>query len=324
MPVHADTERVRDKTAEFFASFQIVIATDMDLDSMVGAPSPNPPPPPRRKALTASGQLLVNEMTRKSSVAFFAAATFGLYGFVFADLVVHRFVVKRTKSNVPTQLGPETRTRSVVATAEAREAGTAWEFVTKEERYCPLAQAVASCLDRGWSPRKLRTVPLVLPGVLALWRFEQQQQQQQQQQCQQKQQKQKQQQCQQQQQQQQQKQQQQQQQQQQKQQQQQQQHGGRRLPLPTRADFAAFTRTITAVNRELGLPEGLIKAEFVRAFVENATAELSPVASVLGGLLAQDAINTLSQLEQPIQNLLVFDGDVSAAPVIVLAPQPDE
>ena len=272
-------------------------------------------------------------MTRKSSVAFFAAATFGLYGFVFADLVVHRFVVKRTQSNVRTQLGPETRTRSVVATAEAKEAGTTWEFVTKEERYCPLARAIASRLDRDWPPRKLRAVPLVLPGVLALWRFEQQQQQQQQcqqqqqqqQQCQQRQQQQQQQQQQQRQQQQQcQQRQQQQQQQQQQRQQQQQQHGGRRLPLPTRADFAAFTRTITAVNRELGLPEGLVKAEFVRAFVENATAELSPVASVLGGLLAQDAINTLSQLEQPIQNLLVFDGDVSAAPVIVLAPQPDD
>ena len=249
----------------------------------------------------------MNEMTRKGAVAFFAAGTYGLFGFVFADLVVHRFVVRRIKSNVQTQPGAETRTRSVVATAEAKDADRTWEFVTKEERYCPLAQTVASRLDHGWRPRQLRTVPLVLPGVLALWRFEQQKQKQLQEQ-----------------------------QQQQRDwkprwrrqtqqlEQQQQQHGGRRLPQPTRADVTAFTKIITDVNRELGLPEDLVKAQFVRAFVENATAELSPVASVLGGLLAQDAINTLSQLEQPLQNMLVFDGDESAAPVILLAPQPDD
>ena len=64
-----------------------------------------------------------------------------------------------------------------------------------------------------------------------------------------------------------------------------------------------------------------MKAEGVRQVLENAESELSPVAAVLGGVLAQDVINVLAKLEQPIQNLLVFDGDVSAAPVLVLAPQ---
>jgi ubiquitin-like 1-activating enzyme E1 A len=58
--------------------------------------------------------------------------------------------------------------------------------------------------------------------------------------------------------------------------------------------------------------------------VENATAELSPVAAVLGGLLAQDAINVLAKLQQPIQNLLLFDGDISSAPIVVLAPQDED
>jgi ubiquitin-like 1-activating enzyme E1 A len=62
----------------------------------------------------------------------------------------------------------------------------------------------------------------------------------------------------------------------------------------------------------------------LRSFVENSTAELSPVAAILGGILAQDVINVLAKLEQPIQNLLVFDGDISAAPVIVLTPQADD
>lgn len=53
------------------------------------------------------------------------------------------------------------------------------------------------------------------------------------------------------------------------------------------------------------------------------SAELSPVAAVLGGILAQDTINVLGKMEQPIQNILLFDGDTSEAPIIVLAPQED-
>ena len=60
------------------------------------------------------------------------------------------------------------------------------------------------------------------------------------------------------------------------------------------------------------------------SFLGNASAELSPVAAVLGGTLAQDAINVLAKMEQPVQNMLVFDGDISAAPILVLAPQDDD
>ena len=35
VPIHADTEKIQDKSPEFFRKFDIVIATDLDLDSMV-------------------------------------------------------------------------------------------------------------------------------------------------------------------------------------------------------------------------------------------------------------------------------------------------
>jgi ubiquitin-like 1-activating enzyme E1 A len=95
------------------------------------------------------------------------------------------------------------------------------------------------------------------------------------------------------------------------------------LPESEPEDFIEFTKLITEANEDLGLPGELLKAEFIRMFIANAAAELSPVAAVLGGFLAQDAINVLAKMEQPIQNLLVFDGDMSLAPVIVLAPQED-
>ena len=81
-------------------------------------------------------------------------------------------MVKRVKSNMRTRTGSESRTRSVVATSEAREGETSWEFVTKEERYCSLPVAVGSVLDSKWRPRKKRGVGAVLPGITALWGFE--------------------------------------------------------------------------------------------------------------------------------------------------------
>ncbi|KAF8244755.1 hypothetical protein K440DRAFT_608986 [Wilcoxina mikolae CBS 423.85] len=249
--VHADTERIQDKPVEFFKNFDIVIATDMDLDSM----------------------LLINDATRKWNIGFYAGATYGLYGFIFADLISHSFVIKRIRSNVKTQIGRETRTRSVISTTEKKEGDTIWEFVTKQEIYCPLSEAIRSEVDNKWRPRKRKMVPSVLPGIKALWKFQQKL---------------------------------------------------GRLPESTREDFAEFTKIMTEVDKELALPEELVKAEFIRQFVENATAELSPVAAVLGGLLAQDAINTLGKMEQPIQNLLVFDGDISVAPIVVLALQSED
>jgi len=80
---------------------------------------------------------------------------------------------------------------------------------------------------------------------------------------------------------------------------------------------------MTETAEALELPQQLVKADFIRQFVGNVSAELSPVAAVLGGILAQDTINVLGKMEQPIQNILLFDGDTSEAPIIVLAPQED-
>jgi hypothetical protein len=38
--VHIDTDKVQDKPTEYFKQFDIVIATDMDVDNMVGSTSP--------------------------------------------------------------------------------------------------------------------------------------------------------------------------------------------------------------------------------------------------------------------------------------------
>ena len=44
-------------------------------------------------------------------------------------------------------------------------------------------------------------------------------------------------------------------------------------------------------------------------FIIHVPTELNPVCAIVGGLLAQDILNALSQSGRPINNLLVFDTD---------------
>ncbi|TGZ83067.1 hypothetical protein EX30DRAFT_354297 [Ascodesmis nigricans] len=251
VPVHIDTGRPEDKPSQFYQQFDLVIPTDLGLDVLLN----------------------INAATREAGRPFYAASTYGLYGFIFADLLKHEFVVKRVKSNRATELKSESRTRKVTGARETKEGDTIWEFVTKEEVYVPLSSALSSQIDKTWRPRKRKAVPAVLPGVLALLKFEQ---------------------------------------------------STKHWPdIDNKEDVAGFTSLITEVNEELGLPDGHISSEFIRSFLSNASAELSPVAAVLGGILAQDAINVLAKMEQPVQNILVFDGAISAAPILVLALQDD-
>jgi len=94
-----------------------------------------------------------------------------------------------------------------------------------------------------------------------------------------------------------------------------------RPPSPSsHEDLRAFTTLATVKARELSLPLDVLRSDFLRSFMQNAYAELAPVAAVLGGRLAQDVINVLGAREQPIQNLLLFDGEASAAPIFALRP----
>lgn len=59
----------------------------------------------------------------------------------------------------------------------------------------------------------------------------------------------------------------------------------------------------------------------VSSFLDGVDAQISPVSAFLGGRLAQDVINVLSQREQPIQNLLIFDGERTMAPILTMVPE---
>jgi ubiquitin-like 1-activating enzyme E1 A len=96
-------------------------------------------------------------------------------------------------------------------------------------------------------------------------------------------------------------------------------HG--RLPGPTKDDLRVFTQSAAAKHKALGLPTETLRAEFLRSFMQNIGSEIAPVTAVLGGQLAQDVINVLGHRQQPIQNMVLFDGELNEAPMYALHPE---
>jgi ubiquitin-like 1-activating enzyme E1 A len=105
---------------------------------------------------------------------FYAGGAHGFYGFIFADLGSHDYVVEREQSNRPTRKGPETTTRTILDTTIKKENGKVVEMVSKREVYTPLLLANTSPLppDVQRFPRKLRKVHPLLTCIRALWEYQ--------------------------------------------------------------------------------------------------------------------------------------------------------
>ncbi|KZM19513.1 E1 ubiquitin-activating enzyme [Ascochyta rabiei] len=236
--------------ASFYANFDVIIATDLDFNSTN----------------------TLNLCARLANRPFYAGASHGLYGYIFADLIKHKFVVEREVSNKTTQVGPESSTRSVLETSSKKENGKSLETVTKQEIYSPIMAIKDSPLppEIAGNHRKLKKVHPLLTCVRALWEYQFQA------------------------------------------------HGV--YPSHEPQQLQLFTMMATEKHKLHLLPSSTLTAEFLRSFLQNLGSELAPVTAFLGGQLAQDVINVLGQREQPIQNLMLFDGEESAGPVYTLHP----
>ena len=71
------------------------------------------------------------------------------------------------------------------------------------------------------------------------------------------------------------------------------------------------------INKRLGLNDIVDESYFTKVTTQLNT-EISPVAAILGGTLAQDVINYISKKEIPINNLLILDGDNFTMPIYEL------
>ncbi|KAK7908626.1 DNA damage tolerance protein RHC31 [Apiospora marii] len=151
--VFADAESIMAKGASYFAGFDIIVATD----------------------LTPTTLAFINTATRLHGRQFYATGTHGLYGYIFSDLIEHDYVLQRDKANIPTKIGEETRSRSVIDVKEKEEGGKKIEMVTKRELYSTWDLASETSLlpaEYQGSKRRLKTVTPALSCLRTLWGFQ--------------------------------------------------------------------------------------------------------------------------------------------------------
>ncbi|KAJ5888949.1 Ubiquitin/SUMO-activating enzyme E1 [Penicillium taxi] len=244
-----DTSDVRLKDPTFFAQFDMIIATDLEF----------------------TANTTINAACRVANRPFYAAGLHGMYGFVFADLISHDFVIERQKSNFSPS-PQETQTRSIVSITRKKQGKNTIELVTKRETYSPLILANTSPLPKEFTSvaRRRKQVTPLISCLRALWEFEK--------------------------------------------------TSEGHKPPSSAEDIARFTELAVKSHRELNLEMENLSSVFIRKFLQNLGLEVSPVAAFLGGYLAQDAINVITNREQPLQNMLLFDGETSIGPIYPLHP----
>ena len=97
-------------------------------------------------------------------------------------------------------------------------------------------------------------------------------------------------------------------------------HGGAGPRIDSGEDLKQLTILTTEKTKDLQLPGGHVKSEFLRMFAQNAYAELAATSAFIGAALAQDVINVLGGKQQPCQNMVLFDGEEGRAEVMALVP----
>lgn len=141
--ITADEGPICTKPPEYFAAYDITIATCLDIGTLS----------------------MINASCRISNRKFYAADLHGMYGYVFVDLIMHDFVIERAKSNRITEVNKaETMTRMVTATTTKKEMDKVIEMVSKREIYSPIILANTSPLPAEITNnrrRRLQVTPLI-------------------------------------------------------------------------------------------------------------------------------------------------------------------
>jgi hypothetical protein len=80
--------------------------------------------------------------------------------------------------------------------------------------------------------------------------------------------------------------------------------------LPTVTNVDEFFTVVEKTTNRLSLPSTIVTLEKTSDFIaEIQGPDLSGIAAVVGGILAQDVLNVLAGKEPPLKNWLIFDGN---------------
>jgi ubiquitin-like 1-activating enzyme E1 A len=143
-----DTAPVVSKLPEYFSSFNVTIVTGQHID-------------------IASN---INASCRLYGRKFYSADTHGMYGYIFADLISHQFVIEREKANLQTKVGRvhDSSTTSIVSVTEKRDNNKVIEVVVQSEEYSLFILANSSPLPPAIA--KNRRSRMRVKPLLSCWR----------------------------------------------------------------------------------------------------------------------------------------------------------
>ncbi|KAI8386785.1 probable DNA damage tolerance protein RHC31 [Nakaseomyces glabratus] len=87
------------------------------------------------------------------------------------------------------------------------------------------------------------------------------------------------------------------------------------LKLTNPTNTEQFKEELLKTCKQLGLEFTTIKDDYLEQFIKQQGVEFTPVASVIGGAVAQDVINILGKRQSPLNNFIVFDGITLDMPI---------
>jgi ubiquitin-like 1-activating enzyme E1 A len=87
------------------------------------------------------------------------------------------------------------------------------------------------------------------------------------------------------------------------------------LDSTSEVDTDTLFKKSQAQATTLGLPDSIVSQTLVEDVVNGHGCELSPVAAIVGGILAQDVLNVLSKRSQPVDNWFVYNGETGDGPI---------
>jgi len=187
-----------------------------------------------------------NDLCRKLGKKFYASGSYGLNGYIFADLLEHEWLIERTEKPLPSR-----SSKLKDAPAEAVKVS-----VKKSQTFVPFERAIAHTWQ-GLSVKKQKKMSPMLFATLVLWEYQSQ-------------------------------------------------HRG---ALPDSAAAAEELKTIAAeMLPKHGIDPSLLSQELCESLAETAATEFMPVCAIIGGVLGQDALNTLGGREPPVINVFAYDG----------------
>lgn len=211
-------------------AYDLIVLTDSDRDTIIR----------------------VNDLCRKLGKKFYACGSYGLNGYIFADLLEHEWIIETTDkpaTDKKAKNGAPASTEAVKVT------------VKKNQSFVPLTKALQHSFE-SISVKKQKKMNAMLWATLVLWEYQAR-------------------------------------------------YEG---ALPVSDSVLAELQTIAKeiLPKHGAADASLLPNEALESLSVTATMEFTPVCAILGGVMGQDALNTLGGREPPVINLFAYDGSTGA------------